>query len=282
MADAISPVTPLVTLPYLTIAEYKSAPTAMTTNNLVTGNTDNAVQLAELSKTILRASAWIDRTCHQSLVARSVIERTQILRQSGGALRFHPRFSPVIALTSFGYGVAPTSLNMLTDCSVAWLEDYSITIPPNYAGFAGYKTYIEYGYDCGYVNTTIASAVALDMDLTVSSVVGIRAGMELTIADGSSSEIAVVASDYVYGATPVTLESALEFDHAAGVAIHAMPSSIKEACILAVTSQLKSRGSNVSVFSSNSGQLGEGSGKRGLDTDLDRAADLLFDFIRRF
>ena len=55
----ISPVTPFQSGNYLTVAEYKNAPTAIDYDNLVVGG-NQAAQDAELLANIARASSFID------------------------------------------------------------------------------------------------------------------------------------------------------------------------------------------------------------------------------
>ena len=74
MTSAVSPITQFQSGSYLTIAEYKNAPTAIDYNNLVTGGT-SAQQDAELASVIQRASSWIDIYVNQPLIAQNFLEQ---------------------------------------------------------------------------------------------------------------------------------------------------------------------------------------------------------------
>ena len=67
--------------PYLTVQEYKDAPTSIDYNNLVVGG-NQAAQDAELANVILRASSYMNEYLNQSLVADQYTE-TQRVRVNG-------------------------------------------------------------------------------------------------------------------------------------------------------------------------------------------------------
>lgn len=244
---------------YLTVAEYKSAPTSIDYDNLVVGGNANA-QDGELARVILRASSYLDEYLNQNLVAnvQTETQRTRITPQ--GYVSLHPNRNPVISLNSFQYGSDPNNLQTMTDPSQSWFEDQQIIIPlsqlsttyssagplafgPNLG--ARTQIFCKYTYVAGFVNTTLASAAsAAATSLTVKSGSGIVAGQTLRIYDGANQETVTVASTYTYGSTTVPLTAGLVYAHAAGVAIGNMPNAIKEAAILLTTAFIKIRGDN--------------------------------------
>lgn len=257
MAVGITPDT-LQESPYLTVQEYKDAPTSIDYNNLVVGG-NQAAQDAELANVILRASSYMNEYLNQSLVADSYTETQRVRVNGQGMIALHPNNSPIISLSSFEYGADPNNLVALPDCSTAWFEAQQLIIPLsnlglNYSsqgplGFGfGYsprqQLFTQYTYVSGFVNTTIATATAAATSLTVADGTGIIAGQQYRIYDGSKSERITVASTYTNGSTTVPLTSALAYSHAAGVAIGNLPNAIKEACILITTAFLKVRGDN--------------------------------------
>lgn len=257
MAVGITPDT-LQESPYLTVQEYKDAPTSIDYNNLVVGG-NQAAQDAELANVILRASSYMNEYLNQSLVADSYTETQRVRVNGQGMIALHPNNSPIISLSSFEYGADPNNLIALPDCSTAWFEAQQLIIPLsnlglNYSsqgplGFGfGYsprqQLFTQYTYVSGFVNTTIATATAAATSLTVADGTGIIAGQQYRIYDGSKSERITVASTYTNGSTTVPLTGALAYTHAAGVAIGNMPNAIKEACILITTAFLKVRGDN--------------------------------------
>lgn len=257
MAVGITPDT-LQESPYLTVQEYKDAPTSIDYNNLVVGG-NQAAQDAELANVILRASSYMNEYLNQSLVADQYTETQRVRVNGQGMIALHPNNSPIISLSSFEYGADPNNLVALPDCSTAWFEAQQLIIPLsnlglNYSsqgplGFGfGYsprqQVFTQYTYVSGFVNTTIATATAAATSLTVADGTGIIAGQQYRIYDGSKSERITVASTYTNGSTTVPLTSALAYSHAAGVAIGNMPNAIKQACILITTAFLKVRGDN--------------------------------------
>jgi hypothetical protein len=214
--------------PYLTVQEYKDAPTSIDYNNLVVGG-NQAAQDAELANVILRASSYMNEYLNQSLVADQYTETQRVRVNGQGMIALHPNNSPIISLSSFQYGADPNNLVALPDCSTAWFEAQQLIIPLsnlglNYSsqgplGFGvGYsprqQVFTEYTYVSGFVNTTIATATAGATSLTVADGTGIIAGQPYRIYDGSKSERITVASTYTNDSTTVPLTSALAYTHA--------------------------------------------------------------------
>lgn len=257
MANGYTANTQQFSTPYLTLGEYKSAPTAIDISNLVVNSQDPDVQDSELANTIARASSWIDTFCNQVLAATTETEQQRTRYTAwDGSIRLHPRYNPIIALTSFNYGY-PTNMASLGDCSVAWIEEQEIIIPNVSLGnwtsqgplsFGAYnggyanELFVQYTYVAGYTNTVILEAIAGESTLTVVDGTGIIAGQMLKIYDGQYSENVTVADTYVFGSTTVPLTRPLVYDHLPTVAISALPPAVKEAAILVTTSFLKIRG----------------------------------------
>lgn len=258
MANGYGYTTQPATIPYLTLEEYKSAPTAIDLDNLVWNSQDPDVQDAELKNVIIRASSWADTYCNQVLGATLETEqqRTRVT-PSDGSIRLHPQFSPIVALTDFNYGY-PTNMASLGDCSIAWIEPQEIIIPNAQLGnwtsqgplsFGSYnggyqnEIFVKYTYVAGYANTIVAEPSAIgDTELTVLDAVGIVAGQTLTIYDGANTELITVANDYVFGNNTVTLARPMLYAHDVDTSVSALPPAIKEAVILITTAFLKVRG----------------------------------------
>jgi hypothetical protein len=282
MANAVTNITHQFSTPYLTIDEYKNAPTAIDYTALVVGALDPAAQDAELANVIARASSWIDTYCNQVLGATTETEQQRIRLRSDGTLAIHPRYWPIIALTALSYGTDPNNVVTVPDCSLAWLEEQQIIYSANQAfsnmssqgplsfGFPstpGAQLYVRYTYVNGYANTTIVTATAAATSLVVADADGITPGLQLKIYDGMKSENVTVASTYTFGSTTVPLASALAYTHASGVSISGLPPAVKEAAILVTTAFLKVRGdSSMTMAVSNApGQAVEGSQRIGQD-----------------
>lgn len=259
MANAYTGTTHAFSTPYLTLDEFKNAPTAVDISNLVFFSQDPDVQDSELTNVIARASSWIDTYCNQVLAATTEQEQARTRLTPDGTFRVHPRYFPIVALTSFQWGNPSTNMQTLPDCSVAWIEDQQFVIPyasqqltyssqgPLQFGFPSaprLETFVRYTYVTGYTNTTIHSAVAGQTTLEVNDGTGITPGLMMKIYDGMYSENVTVDSTYVFGSTTVPLTQPLAFDHAHGVSISALPPAVKEAAILVTTAFLKVRGDN--------------------------------------
>lgn len=275
--------------PYITVAEYKNAPTSIDYDNLVVGGNAGA-QDAELANAILRASSFMDEFLNQNLNASTQTENQRVRITGQGTIALHPNNNPIISLQSFSYGADPNNLVSLPDCSKVWFEDQQIIVPlANMAttyssqgplAFGPYgaprqQVFTRYQYTSGYVNNLIASASAGATSMTVQSADGIVAGMTLRIYDGASSEKVVVANSYTYGSTTVPLTSALAYAHASGIAFGNLPQTIKEACILITTAFLKVRGDRSLTMNITTQPSSNISGQQLYGAEIDMALQML-------
>jgi hypothetical protein len=257
MATGVTTQHPFYENPYVTVAEYKNAPTAVDIDNLVVGG-NAAAQDAELANVILRASSFMDEYLNQNLNASTQVENQRTRFTPEGYLAIHPNNNPVISLQSLAYGTNPNSLTTLGDPSKCWFEDQQIIVPLSQlsttyssqgplafgAGVPRQKIFVTFNYTSGFVNNLIASATAGASTMTVQTADGIVAGQQLRIYDGANSERITVASNYTYGSTTVPLASAMAYTHASGVTFGNLPQTIKQACILITTAFIKIRGDN--------------------------------------
>jgi len=257
MANGYGYTTQLLTVPYLTLDEYKAAPTAIDLDNLVFSSQDPEVQNNELRNVIARASSWMDTYCNQTLGATVETEQQRSRISTDGSIRFHPRFNPIVALTEFNYGY-PTNMASLGDCSIAWIEDQQIIIPNanlgnwtsqgplsfgSYYGGPSNTVFLNYTYVAGYANTTLTVASQpLATQIVVANGVGIMPGQMLTMYDGLNTELITVASNYVFGSNVVPITTTLVNAHAVGTSVSALPPAIKQAAVLVTTAFLKVRG----------------------------------------
>jgi hypothetical protein len=245
---------------YISVAEYKNAPTAVDFDNLVVGG-NAAAQDAELANVILRASSYMDEYFNQNLLAGTTTETKRIRITQDGNLPIHPANTPVVALVSLSYGADPNSLIALPDPSKCWFEAQQIIVPlanlafPSYSsqgplgfGFSGSPRtplYCKYTYVAGYVNSIFASSTSAGASsLTVTDASGIVPGETFRIFDGANSETVTVSSSYTFGSATVTLVSPMVNAHSAGATIGNLPNAIKQACILLTSAFIKVRGDN--------------------------------------
>jgi hypothetical protein len=243
--------------PYISVTEYKNAPTSLPLSTLVVNGNQQA-QDAELANVILRASSFMNEYLNQNLVADQYTE-TQRIRYSasGGYYALHPNNSPIISLSSFQYGANPNELYAISDCSKCWFEGQQIIIPSPLLGFnttsqgpiqfgginpTGW-TFTKYTYVSGFVNTSLASNIAIGAtSIVVDDPTGIIAGQRYRLIDTYKNEWVTVSSTYTYGNSTVTLSSPLVFAHDAGAVFSNMPNVLKEACVLITSAFIKMRG----------------------------------------
>lgn len=274
---------------YVSVAEFKNAPTSLDINNLVSGG-NAAAQDAELANILMRASSYMNEYLNQNLVAQKYTETQRLRMNTQGYISLHPNNSPIIALESFQYGGDPLNLQTLNDPSQTWFEAQQIIIPIGQMA-ATYSTqgalsfggvsprqqlFTKYTYVSGYVNNFIAVATAGASSLTVTSGTGIIAGQTLHIYDGALTENVTVASTYTYGSTTVPLTSALVSSHVAGVTIGNLPTAIKQACILIATAFIRIRGDKSNTMNiTTSAQSSTATANSRYGSDIQLALDMV-------
>jgi hypothetical protein len=295
MTTAISPIKRQQTQPYLTLTEFKNAPTALDYGNLVVGG-NQAAQDAELSNAILRASSWIDQYCNQIIGATNDVEQQRVRLRPDGFIAIHPKYFPVVALTALSVGTSPQNLVAVPDCSIAWLEDQQILFPyaqtattmssqgPLSFGFPASpqtKMFVQYSYVNGYSNSTISTIASSGSSvLLLADGTGIVPGETITIFDGANTERVTVASSYTFDSNAVPLTAPLAYTHAVGISVSALPAAIKEAAILLTSAFLKIRGDASLTMGFGSTVSGQVSPSSVFGNDIAVAETLLKPFRR--
>ena len=256
MANAVTTISPLFSTPYLTIAEFKQAPTAIDVDDLVGGGT-SAINDQELTNVIGRASSWIDAHCGQVLASTTDTETMRGRMDRQGFLKIHPRFSPITEVVSLSYGPLP-SLLASVDVSTLWLEPESVIFPVQgfSAAFSGpiqfsgnysatQEQFVSITYVNGYANTILSASVSASVtSIPVADLAGFTPGHQFQIYDGSSTELLTVASSFVAtsGAGNLPVSSAVRYAHASGISVSALPPAVKQAAIYVTSAILKARG----------------------------------------
>lgn len=288
MAIGVTSLTGFSENPYLTIAEYKNAPTSIDFDNLVVGGNSGA-QDAELSRVILRATSYLNEYLNQDLTASLRTETQRTRFGNRGYISLHPNHNPILSLNTFNYGSDPNNMVALTDPSKSFFENQQVIVPisdmattfssqgPLAFGGVGPNTpvFVKYSYVAGYVNTTIVTATATQSTLTVLNGSGFLPGEQYRIYDGANSETITVASTYTYPSTTVPITAPLAFTHASGVAISNLPNAVKEACVLATTAFIKVRGDNSLTMSVTTSANGNISGAQRFGSELALALDMV-------
>jgi hypothetical protein len=262
MSGQATTISPLASTPYLTIAEYKQAPTAIDVDDLVGGGTA-AINDQELANVVARASSWIDSYCGQVLGATLDTEALRAFISRTGFLTVHPRYWPVLEVTALSYGPLP-SLMASVSVGDLWLEQESIVFPIQgfSAAFAGpiqfrgnYGTtqeqFASLTYVNGYPNAALsASTTASVTTLPVTDRTGFLPGSRFTVYDADKTEICTVADTYTtaQGAGSITLAAPTLYSHASTVAVSALPAAVKQAAIYVTSAVLKARGNAALVM----------------------------------
>ena len=293
MANAITTISPLFSTPYITIAEFKQAPTAIDVDDLVGGGT-SAINDQELANVIARASSWIDSHCGQVIAST---EDTEALRSSvdrRGFLKVHPRYAPITQVVALSYGPLP-SLLASVDVSTVWIEPESVVLP--IAGFSSafmgpiqfsgnYSTsqeqFVSLTYVNGYPNTVLSASVSASVtSLPLKDLTGFSPGQRFQLYDGSASEIVRVSSTHVPSDTAgnLPLQTATLYAHGNGINASALPPAIKQAAIYITSAILKARGNAALVMQSLSPQSFQTTNPSAL-SDFDAAVDILKPYRR--
>lgn len=275
---------------YLTVQEFRNAPTAIDCNSLVPGGTV-AQNDAELTNIIRRASSWVNQLCKMpTLEASSNTETKEVCLNNAGVLRIHPNMVPIISLAdSIKYKVTPNSPWVPLSIAATMVFDRyfmitnlieSITFPNTsyrtpYAkwNMKNSPIIIQYTYVNGYPNTVLTEDCLYNTNtIKVKSVTGM-VNQTLTIYDGDRSEDVVISS--VVGDV-VTLKSPMIFGHTAGIAVSALPDSVKQATILLAAYLINERGS----LSISMGEQSMQGLKHSIGTDVSIAKEMLRPFVR--
>ena len=293
---AVSPITQFQSGSYLTLQEYKSAPTAIDYSNLVAGGT-SAQQDAELAAVIQRASSFIDIYVNQPLIAQNFTEQSRTRMTQEGFLVISPDYNNVVALNSLSYGVVPTNMVTVPAASLlnCWFEKSQVIYPLSQLGLTyssqgplsfGFppssrsRIYASYNYTAGYCNGLISTATAGQTSFTMIDPIGLTAGTVVTIYDGASTEQVVVSPTYTYGSSTVNITTPLAYTHASGVSVGNMPQAIKQAAILVTTDFLKVRGDNSLTMAVTTRANSGPSVQDIIGSDLALAKELLAPFRR--
>lgn len=252
----------LLTTPYVSVAEFRSAPTYLDSSNLIPGGVQ-ANQDAELYNVLLRASAWADSYCGQTLRAHTVwLEQTRTRVGKYGQIYLHPSNTPVRQVIGVAMGSDFMNLQVLGNLAQTWVEDARgivITSTPQMSTTfgslqfgslpaQGREIFVQYAYIAGYCNTTLSASVgASSSTVQVVDPTGLQppATNLLTTAPGSPARIwdpgleeaVVVSSAYTAGNSTVNLVTPTINAHTVGsgpsgqVSFSEMPAEIHQAVI---------------------------------------------------
>jgi len=165
-------------VPYLSYSMFAlDARRGVDVDNLVPGNAPPPEQEHALMQYIEMASAQGDEIMQQTLAATYDTAAGQANVGPDGYITIHPRYRPVVALTSFKYGSTPALLQPLASLAGTWVERKRFKVPvgaggglpvntsagPIQFGVSGYpqqKVFTQYTYVNGYPITYLTASVA--------------------------------------------------------------------------------------------------------------------------
>jgi hypothetical protein len=260
--------------PYIGLAEFQSAPTAVATGKLVPNGSAAQSQQA-LADTIMRASGWIDEHCFHSsdgTLAASVSVESSPIRAKNGSIRLICKYKPILEVQGIALGPNANQLSSLSTNPGLRVDGKIITIPPTTLGGGipgdylpapitgwGAYAYAVWSYVNGFPHTALAENVdadanSIEVEPTLpdgASVCGIYPGTQLTIFDGVNTET-VVASAAPSG-TIINLVSPTQFKHTLPSApdtirVSSIPRAVEQACISLTSCLIKVRGTRAATM----------------------------------
>lgn len=287
--------TPFLTGSYITCEEYRAAPTALNTNNLVPGS-PQADQDAELAGIIARASRWIDNTARQSLYATQTANQNEQARcDSNGFVILKARQDRVKSVDAFAWG--PNFLSLVTvtppiPTNQYFVEENRIRFSLSgggvqWTGSLGFlavprngEVTVQWSYTAGWATTRLSAGVAAGAaSIPVELATGIQPGMVARIVAGDAQANVQVASTYTAGSTTVPLTAPLAVAWPAGAWFGEVPDDAKEASILATTHYIKQRkGAGFTIGSKSSNTQAE---KEDIGIELIQAEEIALRYERR-
>jgi len=257
--------TPFLLGSYLTCEEYRAAPTALSTNNLVPG-ADQPTQDAELASLIEEASRKIDEWAWQSLYATPGAQQDSDVRIRDGCAILHARQDRVKAVTAFAWGAQWTSLTTLDNPSV-WIEENRVRVALTGAGMTWSGSLNLYtptsgsisaswAYIAGWATTRLTDPANIgDQVITVDNpngIVGVATNgipaTYLELSNGAYRNTYMVQS--VTGSV-VTLATPLAETWPAGAGASEAPADVRKATQKVTSHYIKERSGTGIVMSRN-------------------------------
>ena len=288
---------------YISPTELKFSPTASALDlaDLVQTGGQAANDLA-LIQLIKRASGMADAFCYGKMGTLNATINTENGRYNTdrlGRVKIHPKYTPIIGISSFEYGQNAGTLTPLAlTTGNAWIEEEELVIIPSgsvgtvvYSGTdtlsnltqgetSGWGYYCQWSYINGWANTfTTSTTVAGSTTMSVVDGTGLYPGVQTTIFDGMNEEIVTLASTYVAGSSSLVFTSGTLYKHGSNVNVSRIHQNIKQAVVHLVCSLVKERSQGGGFEISPAGEVIQTSGKsKGFSDDEIQAYNLLDEF----
>lgn len=309
---------PLLTVPYVSLAEFSASPTWLDLDDLIENGTASQ-QSGELFNQLLKASAWADNYIRQPFRAHYVVEDLQCRVDSRGRIYIHPKHKPIRQVVAVSYGADPTMMQAITSFgstngTSVWVEDQngviialgglngawanSLQLGPAAVPYQSVYVQVEYiaGYGHGVLQATAAAGVnSLGLDTVLgfqaptTSFAGTSYGASvariwdpLNPNTDTGPEEAITVSAVNAGSNSLTFSSNLLYAHAAGCQVSELPAEVKSA----VTSYacgllLRNDASEDMPWPGSQGPSANRADSRGVAGGLINEAELLLNPYRR-
>ena len=283
--------------PYISGPDFLNEATGVDTSQLIPAGS-TATESAVLARLVMQASGEADRICKKVLAATLDVVSDEFRIFRDRTIRVPVPYSPLVSVNAVSLGYAATGMTPLTSLTGIRITRNVARIPvasmPASLSFSSTpQAYAQNGwifadvtYVSGWAHTTMAAASLAAGQISPVNVLGIVPGMPLTIYDGTSTEVVTVASSYVPGAATVPLASVLQFAHAGGVTVSALPPAIRRAVVNLAKSMIKSKGSKAVVMPAINGRTVSRAAPKeqktgpGGDEDYQAAKETLLSFKR--
>jgi hypothetical protein len=264
-------------VPYLSVSQYRFAPTAMETDSLEVppgGSLTTAqAQSVALAGVINRMAGWVDRFLYGAAPAakgaslcasQSTEDGLYYVLQ--GQLNLQCEYTPILQLDGVAVGANPSMLQPVAE-SIAQQSVFgarTIYLPAIFPPYAGSgptlaintrgptgKTYCVWTYTNGYPHLVLAADCAEgDTEIEVlsngpgGSLLGVYPGTPMSIEDAIAQESINVSS---VSGTTISLDSPLQYDHTVPdspdfIPVTALPGDVIQAAIFLTTALIKTRG----------------------------------------
>lgn len=302
-------------LPYISPSQFRFAPTAVSTTDLVPGSQNQAIDsLASLADVIGEMSEWINTICFHTLggsLAASIITESDYFKiRPNGEISLICNYAPIWQMLGMGVGPNPSQMSNLdsTSSKAISIDKNILTVPsfsmsggpdPNFGQWPTIygEVYVTWQYVCGFPHTSLASdvlagATSIEVtptDLTETEFVGVNPSslpLQMTIRDNALTERIIVTA--INGLT-LTLQSPLKNAHTVPAApdfipVTALPRSIQLAAIDLTKVLLKLRGTKSQIIGMAPGSQpsGKAISEAGATQDYKNAINQLTPYIMVF
>lgn len=246
--------------PYVSATEVFNWPVGADVSQLVVGG-NTAANSAALTEILLEASGEADSICKKVLAATLDVQSGEYRIWRDGSIRVPLDYTPLVSINGASLGYSQGTLTAMSDLSGIRPERKVARIPVQgalttaqffaqnapAAARSGW-IFADVTYVSGWAHTTLtATANQGTSSVTPGNVLGIVPGLTLTLRDGPNTEVVTVAPTYVMGSAVVPLTANLQFTHAAGTTLSALPPAVKLAVINLAKWIVKGRGSKAIV-----------------------------------